>query len=174
MAKKNHESDVSFIRELAVLLKEHDLTELEVARDYGENDNLNVRVARQKTSLPQQHITIPQQTIDSSDVAIVACCFPLRRPRLNRGDAEMVSPSSSCPGSSVSKTANFTKSFQGFSSNVNSGHLPTALRRRDLIVLNPASRQAARYDSCIAPPTYRLGHRLSTHRRHHFDKSKRN
>ena len=48
MAKKNHESDVSFIRELAVLLKEHDLTELEVARDYGENDNLNVRVARQK------------------------------------------------------------------------------------------------------------------------------
>jgi acetyl-CoA carboxylase biotin carboxyl carrier protein len=71
MAKKNHESDVSFIRELAVLLKEHDLTELEVARDYGENDNLNVRVARQKTSLPQQHITIPQQTIDSSDVTIV-------------------------------------------------------------------------------------------------------
>ena len=47
MAKKNHESDVNFIKELAILLKEHDLTELEVARDYGENDNLNVRVARQ-------------------------------------------------------------------------------------------------------------------------------
>ena len=47
MAKKNHEADVNFIKELAVLLKEHDLTELEVARDYGENDNLNVRVARQ-------------------------------------------------------------------------------------------------------------------------------
>ena len=45
--KKNHEADVNFIKELAVLLKEHDLTELEVARDYGENDNLNVRVARQ-------------------------------------------------------------------------------------------------------------------------------
>ena len=40
MAKKNHEADVNFIKELAVLLKEHDLTELEVARDYGEIDNL--------------------------------------------------------------------------------------------------------------------------------------
>ena len=47
MAKKNHEADVNFIKELAVLLKEHDLTELEVARDYCENDSLNVRVARQ-------------------------------------------------------------------------------------------------------------------------------
>ena len=55
MAKKNHEADVNFIKELAVLLKEHDLTELEVARDYGENDNLNVRVARQV--LPNREIT---------------------------------------------------------------------------------------------------------------------
>ena len=55
MAKKNHEADVNFIKELAVLLKEHDLTELEVARDYGENDNLNVRVARQ--ILPNHEIT---------------------------------------------------------------------------------------------------------------------
>ena len=55
MAKKNHEADVNFIKELAVLLKEHDLTELEVARDYGENDNLNVRVARQ--IMPNHEIT---------------------------------------------------------------------------------------------------------------------
>ena len=60
MAKKNHGSDVTFIRELAVLLREHDLTELEVARDYGENDNLNVRVARQIQKIQQNEIaTLP-------------------------------------------------------------------------------------------------------------------
>ena len=66
MAKKNHGSDVSFIRELAVLLREHDLTELEVARDYGENDNLNVRVARQIQKVQQNDIaTSPTTTIVS-------------------------------------------------------------------------------------------------------------
>ena len=47
MTKKSHESDVSFIRALAELLRENDLTEIEVHRDYGEDDSLNVRVARQ-------------------------------------------------------------------------------------------------------------------------------
>ena len=66
MAKKNHGSDVSFIRELAVLLREHDLTELEVARDYGENDNLNIRVARQIQKVQQNDIAIsPATTIVS-------------------------------------------------------------------------------------------------------------
>ena len=66
MAKKNHESDVSFIRELTVLLRDHDLTELEVARDYGENDNLNVRIARQMQKVQQNEIaTLPVTTIVS-------------------------------------------------------------------------------------------------------------
>ncbi len=41
-----HESDVSFIRALAELLRANDLTELEVKREYGDNDRLNVRVSR--------------------------------------------------------------------------------------------------------------------------------
>lgn len=45
--KSNHEGDVSFIRALAELLQENDLTELEVNREYGEYDGLNVRVSRQ-------------------------------------------------------------------------------------------------------------------------------
>lgn len=45
--KTSHESDVSFIQALAELLRENDLTELQVKRDYGENDSLNVRVSRQ-------------------------------------------------------------------------------------------------------------------------------
>ena len=46
MSKDNHESDVAFIKALAELLRENDLTELQVKRDYGEDDSLNVRVSR--------------------------------------------------------------------------------------------------------------------------------
>ena len=49
---KNHESDVAFIKALAELLRENDLSELEVSREYGEDDALNVRVARQLISAP--------------------------------------------------------------------------------------------------------------------------
>ncbi len=45
--KTSHDSDVSFIQALAELLRENDLTELQVKRDYAENDSLNVRVSRQ-------------------------------------------------------------------------------------------------------------------------------
>ena len=46
MAKEPHEADVAFIKALAELLRENDLTELQVKRDYAENDSLNVRVSR--------------------------------------------------------------------------------------------------------------------------------
>ena len=46
MADKPFKSDVDFIRSLAELLRENDLTELQVKREYGENDCLNVRVSR--------------------------------------------------------------------------------------------------------------------------------
>jgi acetyl-CoA carboxylase biotin carboxyl carrier protein len=39
-------SDVAFIKALAELLDSNDLTEIQVKREYGENDWLNVRVAR--------------------------------------------------------------------------------------------------------------------------------
>ncbi len=43
----SHDSDVSFIKSLAELLRENDLTELHVKRQYGDDDSLNVRVSRQ-------------------------------------------------------------------------------------------------------------------------------
>jgi acetyl-CoA carboxylase biotin carboxyl carrier protein len=46
MAKQPHDTDVAFIKALAELLRENDLTELQVKRDYAENDSLNVRVSR--------------------------------------------------------------------------------------------------------------------------------
>lgn len=46
MTKKSQDADVAFIEALAELLKAKDLTELEVQRDYGEDDSLHVRVSR--------------------------------------------------------------------------------------------------------------------------------
>ncbi|WP_299732982.1 acetyl-CoA carboxylase biotin carboxyl carrier protein [uncultured Tateyamaria sp.] len=46
MSNKNQDADVAFIQALAELLRENDLTELQVKRDYGADDSLNVRVSR--------------------------------------------------------------------------------------------------------------------------------
>ncbi|EBA10634.1 acetyl-CoA carboxylase biotin carboxyl carrier protein [Roseobacter sp. CCS2] len=54
--KTSHDSDVSFIAALAALLRDNDLTELQVKRDYGENDSLNVRVSRQTQTVVQASV----------------------------------------------------------------------------------------------------------------------
>lgn len=46
MAKTPHDSDVAFIKALAELLNENDLTELRVKREYGTDDSLDVRVSK--------------------------------------------------------------------------------------------------------------------------------
>ncbi|GAB5437560.1 acetyl-CoA carboxylase biotin carboxyl carrier protein [Falsiruegeria mediterranea] len=46
MSETKHEADVAFIKALAELLRENDLTELEVMREYSDDDSLNVRVSR--------------------------------------------------------------------------------------------------------------------------------
>lgn len=55
MTKNTHDADVAFIRALAELLNENDLTELQVKRDYAEDDSLNVRVSRK----PPQQVMAP-------------------------------------------------------------------------------------------------------------------
>ena len=51
MTKSTHDADVAFIQALAELLRENDLTELQVKREYAEDDSLNVRVSRQKVQV---------------------------------------------------------------------------------------------------------------------------
>lgn len=46
MTDTKHESDVAFIKALAELLLENDLAEIQVKREYGDDDSLNVRVSR--------------------------------------------------------------------------------------------------------------------------------
>jgi acetyl-CoA carboxylase biotin carboxyl carrier protein len=56
--KTTHDSDVSFIRALAELLRANDLTELEVKREYADNDRLNVRVSRGGVVVAQAPATV--------------------------------------------------------------------------------------------------------------------
>jgi acetyl-CoA carboxylase biotin carboxyl carrier protein len=69
--ERSHDGDVDFIRALAELLRENDLTELEVVREYGDNDSLNVRVSRQ-----QQVV----QTMAMPAAAPVAAAAPAAAP----------------------------------------------------------------------------------------------
>jgi acetyl-CoA carboxylase biotin carboxyl carrier protein len=46
MTKGQGGDDIAFIRALAELLRETDLTEIEVAREFGEDDELRVRLTR--------------------------------------------------------------------------------------------------------------------------------
>lgn len=46
MSKDHTTADVAFIQALAEMLNSHDLTEISVKRDYGENDALNVKVSK--------------------------------------------------------------------------------------------------------------------------------
>ncbi len=52
MGKDQHTSDVNFIEALAGLLRANDLSEIEVKREYGEDDTLTIRVARQMAAVP--------------------------------------------------------------------------------------------------------------------------
>ncbi len=50
MTKRSHDDDVEFIKALAELLSDNDLSELQVKRDYPEEGSLNVRVSRMATA----------------------------------------------------------------------------------------------------------------------------
>ena len=72
MTKPSHDSDVTFIKALAELLRENDLTELEVKREYGEDDSLNVRVSRQQPAAVQQVVAAAPASAPSAAPAAVA------------------------------------------------------------------------------------------------------
>ncbi|MGB3553332.1 MAG: acetyl-CoA carboxylase biotin carboxyl carrier protein [Jannaschia sp.] len=71
---KNHDSDVAFIKALAELLRDNDLTEVEVMREYGDDDSLNVRVSRQPAAAPQaaMQYSVPQQSSQTNAPAPAA------------------------------------------------------------------------------------------------------
>ena len=77
MTKNTHDSDVAFIKALAELLNENDLTELQVKRDYADDDSLNVRVSRKP---PQQIMAAPQQQYQAAPAAAAPSAAPASAP----------------------------------------------------------------------------------------------
>ncbi len=81
MAKQNNTADVEFIKALAALLDENDLTELEVKREYGDSDRLNVRVSRVQPMVPA-----PVQVATPAPAAAPAAAAPTAEAPANSGD----------------------------------------------------------------------------------------
>jgi len=54
MAGETRDTDMAFIEALAELLRERDLTEIEVKREYDADDALTVRVSRRSAAAPAQ------------------------------------------------------------------------------------------------------------------------
>lgn len=73
MAKKQQDSDVAFIKALAEILENNDLTEVEVMREFGEADSLNVRVSRQTNQVVTQVAAAPAA---AAPVAAVPAAAP--------------------------------------------------------------------------------------------------
>jgi acetyl-CoA carboxylase biotin carboxyl carrier protein len=76
MPKTTHDDDIAFIKALAELLNDNDLTELQVKRAYGEDDSLNVRVSRKDEAAPQVLTQAPMQHAPAPGAAPIAAAAP--------------------------------------------------------------------------------------------------
>ncbi len=74
MGIKKLDSDVEFIKALSEILRENDLTEIEVSRDYGESDSIDVRVAREIQAAPV--VAAPVAAAPVAATAPVAAAIP--------------------------------------------------------------------------------------------------
>ncbi|SHI05261.1 acetyl-CoA carboxylase biotin carboxyl carrier protein [Marivita hallyeonensis] len=66
MTKNTRDADVAFIEALAQLLRENDLTEVQVKREYGEDDSLNVRVSRLSPAAPAMSAPAPVAAVPAA------------------------------------------------------------------------------------------------------------
>jgi len=76
---KTPEDDIAFIRALAQLLRETDLGELEVSREFGEDDALRVRLTRSVAAPVAVHVAAPApraQGPAAPEPALVAAAQP--------------------------------------------------------------------------------------------------
>ena len=81
MSKKSNDGDVAFVSALAELLREHDLSELEVTRDFAEDDSITVRVARQSSVAPAiHHVAAAPAPSSAPATAPVATASPAAEP----------------------------------------------------------------------------------------------
>lgn len=72
MSNDKINSDVEFIHALARLLEETDLAEIEVSREYAEDDHLHVRLSRHGAEMPVAHFSQPAASVVSASAAPAA------------------------------------------------------------------------------------------------------
>lgn len=82
MSKKHQDADVAFIAALSDMVKENDLAEIQVKREYDDNSSLNVRVTRYAattvSAAPAQYAAAP--TVAPAQPAAVAAPAPAATP----------------------------------------------------------------------------------------------
>ncbi|MBL4873034.1 MAG: acetyl-CoA carboxylase biotin carboxyl carrier protein [Rhodobacteraceae bacterium] len=76
MGDKKQNTDVEFITALAELLRTNDLTEIEVMREFGKDDVLNVRVARQIQAVVAAPIVAPPVAVAAAAPAAIPASAP--------------------------------------------------------------------------------------------------
>ena len=94
MAKRSHDDDVEFIKALAELLSDNDLSELQVKRDYPEDGSLNVRVSRMSMAAPVAVQTMAAPAVPATPAPAPAAADPA--PAAGDGDP------ASLPGAVIS------------------------------------------------------------------------
>ena len=73
MSKNDRDQDVDFIKALAEVLRENELSEIEVLREYGKENSLNVRVSKQTNVMAAP---VVQQVAAAAPVATPAAGAP--------------------------------------------------------------------------------------------------
>lgn len=87
MTDSRNDDDVAFIRALAELLNDNGLTELNVKREYGENDSLNVRVSKAPPTVAAA-TPAPAPATDSGAAARAAAAPAPSQPRAAQDPVE--------------------------------------------------------------------------------------
>lgn len=86
MSQSRNDADIAFIKALAELLNDNDLAELNVKREYGEKDSLNVRVAKMGAPVVMQQMahapapTAAPAISAAAPIAAAAVDDPARHP----------------------------------------------------------------------------------------------
>ena len=87
MTKRSHDDDVEFIKALAEVLSENDLSELQVKRDYADEGSLNVRVSRMApNAAPTVAIAAPPAAVAPAASPAPAAATPAPAPAVETDD----------------------------------------------------------------------------------------
>ena len=90
MSKNNHDDDIAFIRALAEVLQDNDLGEIEVERERGGDNALNVRLTR-NVGQPTSQIV---QAAPASPYSIAVAPAPLTEPSAHEAPTSIEDPAS--------------------------------------------------------------------------------